>query len=211
MVNIPSEEVRVGEILHLVEDDYVPCDAVVLSTSHSSGNCYVMTANLDGETSLKTRYSARATAGKSRTEVSALLAGIECENPNPKVENFLGRMFVFNGSGGGGGGDEDDGTQSRLSNYEPCPLSADNMVHCGTQVKNVNDVYAVCVYAGQETKMALNSQICKNKFGSIEKMLNNYIFFFIFILLFELVLFTILRLVSFSFSWHNARTNYNFS
>ena len=33
----------------------VPCDMVVLSTNQEQGQCYVMTANLDGETSLKTR------------------------------------------------------------------------------------------------------------------------------------------------------------
>ena len=62
-----------GDILYLVEDQEVPCDAIVLSTSHTQvmiimmimmmivimfqGQCYVMTANLDGETSLKTRVS----------------------------------------------------------------------------------------------------------------------------------------------------------
>jgi magnesium-transporting ATPase (P-type) len=48
----------------LVEDEAVPCDLVVLSTSHDQGQCYVMTANLDGETSLKTRHSATVTKGR---------------------------------------------------------------------------------------------------------------------------------------------------
>ena len=177
MVNIPSEDVRVGEILHLVENDYVPCDAIVLSTSHASGYCYLMTANLDGETSLKTKFSAKSTARlKTKDDLRDLMAGIECENPNPKIESFLGRLFLFSGD---------------CERFEPCPLSAENLINSGTQIKNVEEVFCVCVYAGQETKIALNSQITKNKFSSIEKMLNSYIFFFLFVLLIELVLYTI--------------------
>ena len=63
LVKIASEEVRVGEIIYLVSNDYVPADCVVLSTSNAAGVCYVMTANLDGETSLKTKQSAKATSG----------------------------------------------------------------------------------------------------------------------------------------------------
>ena len=61
LMEIRSEQVEVGDILYLTEDQEVPCDAIVLNTSHSGGQCYVMTANLDGETSLKTRVSATLT------------------------------------------------------------------------------------------------------------------------------------------------------
>ena len=35
-------------------------------------------------------------------------------------------------------------------------------------------MYAVCVYAGTQTKISLNSKITKNKFSSIERSLNKY-------------------------------------
>ena len=35
LYEISSEKVQVGDILHLKEDQEVPCDVIVLSTSHS--------------------------------------------------------------------------------------------------------------------------------------------------------------------------------
>ena len=32
---VKSEAIRVGDIIHLKEDQEVPCDAIVLSTSHA--------------------------------------------------------------------------------------------------------------------------------------------------------------------------------
>jgi P-type E1-E2 ATPase len=61
LVELQSRQVEVGDVVHLQEDEVVPCDAVVLATSHTHGQCYVMTANLDGETSLKTRTAAAIT------------------------------------------------------------------------------------------------------------------------------------------------------
>ena len=40
--------------------------------------------------------------------------------------------------------------------------------------QNTRETYAVCVYAGTQTKISLNSKITKNKFSSIERSLNKY-------------------------------------
>ena len=56
-----------------------------------------MTANLDGETSLKTKYASKVTKDvKTVEEISQFLGCVECENPNPKLDSFLGRIFRFN-------------------------------------------------------------------------------------------------------------------
>ena len=46
-------QVQVGDILCVVDDDELPCDLLLLSTSNSNGKASVLTANLDGETNLK--------------------------------------------------------------------------------------------------------------------------------------------------------------
>jgi P-type E1-E2 ATPase len=46
-----------GDILRLKANDFVPCDLVVLSTSEADHDCYIETADLDGETNLKKRYA----------------------------------------------------------------------------------------------------------------------------------------------------------
>ena len=58
--------------------------------------CYVMTANLDGETSLKTRHSASLTKqAKDVKQLVNMYGCIECENPNPKLDSFLGRLTMW--------------------------------------------------------------------------------------------------------------------
>ena len=79
------------------------------------GQCYVMTANLDGETSLKTRHSASLTKVQHKNlgiwktsksnfkgamvarQVHKLVGCLECENPNPKLDSFLGRLTLWSG------------------------------------------------------------------------------------------------------------------
>ena len=53
-----------------------------------------MTANLDGETSLKTKFSSKlAKEVNTAEDISRFVGCVECENPNPKLDSFLGRMF----------------------------------------------------------------------------------------------------------------------
>ena len=77
-----SQNLEVGDIVHLEDDESVPADLVVLSTSHEQGQCFVMTANLDGETSLKTMHSATITkASRSPQQIKAFKVR-EDENKN---------------------------------------------------------------------------------------------------------------------------------
>jgi len=43
-----AEQVRVGDIVRLQEDKYIPADLVLLSSSLPHGTAYIQTANLDG-------------------------------------------------------------------------------------------------------------------------------------------------------------------
>ena len=55
-----------------------------------------MTANLDGETSLKTRHSASLTKqARDMEELVSMSGCIECENPNQKLDSFLGRLSMW--------------------------------------------------------------------------------------------------------------------
>jgi len=194
---INSENIKVGDILYLTEDQEVPCDVIVLSSSQEQGQCYVMTANLDGETSLKTRCSTALTKqAKTTKQICSLNGCIECENPNPKLDSFLGRLSLWSCQEG----DE----------IEACPLGNDNLLLAGTVLKNTKEVYACCVYAGTQTKISLNSKITKNKFSTIEKSLNRYLIFFVAILLTEMVASTILSF-SFDFEFYKGTDLYLFS
>ena len=49
----PWKQVYPGEIIKVCNDEYLPCDVLLLCSSDSKGICYVETKNLDGETNLK--------------------------------------------------------------------------------------------------------------------------------------------------------------
>lgn len=177
LTDIRAEDITVGDIVYLQEDDQIPCDLVVLSTSHDQGQCYSMTANLDGETSLKTRWAAPLTKNLLSVEaVDEFVGCVECENPNPKLDSFLGRMFAM-----------DEG-------IETCSLSTDNILLTGAQLSNTAHVFGVCVYAGKQTKIHLNSRITQNKFSTVERTLNRYLVFFVLVLVIELAVSTVLTL-----------------
>lgn len=52
------QEVQVGDMLCVHKDEPIPADLLLLSTSDEEyGKCYIDTANLDGETNLKTKQA----------------------------------------------------------------------------------------------------------------------------------------------------------
>jgi len=51
------EQVLVGNIVKVMEGEYFPSDLILLKSAEKSGQCYVETKSLDGETNLKTRQA----------------------------------------------------------------------------------------------------------------------------------------------------------
>lgn len=178
MKEILAEDISVGDIVYLEDNDMIPCDMVVLSTSQDQGQCYVMTANLDGETSLKTKSSTPLTKNmRSIEEIDKFVGCVQCENPNPKLDNFLGRMYTFGDSN---------------NHVETCSLSSDNILLTGAQLKNTREVYGVCVYSGKQTKIHMNSLITYNKFSSVERSLNRFLMTYVCLLVIEMTFSTIM-------------------
>ena len=83
----------------------------------------------------------------------------------------------------------------KLKAVDKCAISQENLLLYGTVVKNTREVYAVCVYSGPDTKMALNSKLSNNKFSTIERSVNLYLLYFVGLLLFEMTISTIFSLV----------------
>lgn len=49
------QDVRVGDLVHLSNNETVPADILLLKSSDPHGVCYIDTCDLDGETNLKRR------------------------------------------------------------------------------------------------------------------------------------------------------------
>ena len=50
---VQAKDLRVGDIIKVVDGACLPCDVVLLASSNSDGRCHITSVNLDGETSLK--------------------------------------------------------------------------------------------------------------------------------------------------------------
>ncbi|XP_076839465.1 phospholipid-transporting ATPase IH isoform X2 [Brachyhypopomus gauderio] len=180
VVGKQSRKLQVGDVVRVTEDETFPCDLILLSTSRDDGTCFVTTASLDGESSHKTYYAVQDTkAFNTEREVDTLQASIECEQPQPDLYKFVGRISIY------------------LDRDEPIarPLGSENLLLRGATLKNTEYIYAVAIYTGMETKMALNYQSKSQKRSAVEKSMNAYLIVYLCILISKALISTVLKYV----------------
>ncbi len=157
-------EITVGDIVLQRANDVFPCDMVLLSTSETTGECYVTTASLDGETNLKKFNAVTATLGIDDPMGFAFnfKGKISCQQPVDDFYTFYGKITV----------DMNDFKSTE-------PLSHECLLLRGARLRNTDFVYAVAVYTGPDTKMSLNSKGKQTKYSQIERKLNVFLVVFL--------------------------------
>jgi hypothetical protein len=84
-------DVKVGQYLLLRNDDPIPADVVIISSSTDEGTCFVETKNLDGETNLKIKRGIESFKHVTTPADCARITGvIETQPPTEKMYEFLG-------------------------------------------------------------------------------------------------------------------------
>lgn len=128
---VESQDIMVGDIVKLVENEEVPCDLVLLGTSEENGNCFIQTTNLDGESNLKSRVSLKETRHLCKPSALGKFHGFVHA---PAPDN---RLYVFD-------------AQLRLDPRDTVvlALSADQMLLQATHLRNTEFVYGLAVYTG---------------------------------------------------------------
>uniref|UniRef100_A0A671UPX9 Phospholipid-transporting ATPase n=1 Tax=Sparus aurata TaxID=8175 RepID=A0A671UPX9_SPAAU len=170
-----SEKIKVGDVVEVEEDETFPCDLILLQSSRDDGTCFVTTASLDGESNHKTHY----TVPDTEKDLESLYAAIECEQPQPDLYKFVGRMHIDR------------------NNQEPAvrSLGPENLLLKGATLKNTQKICGVAVYTGMETKMALNYQGKSQKRSAVEKSINAFLLVYLCILVSKALVCTTLKYV----------------
>ncbi|KAL0478361.1 phospholipid-transporting ATPase [Acrasis kona] len=175
------EDVRVGDIVQVKQDEFFPADLVCILSSGDDGICYVETKNLDGESNLKIKRCTNATLNTQIEELSTLRATITCEQPNNQLYDFNGTIELHT---------------AFQHNQDITPISIDNILLRGSSLKSTTFIYGVVTHTGRHTKLMMNSNDAERKFSKIEKLTNKAIVWVIGLLLLLVVL-----SVSFMSAW----------
>ena len=97
-----AEDIRVGQIVKVMENEFFPCDMYLLNSSLKKGICFVETKNLDGETNLKHKQADKNVMRLAQTEQDAFKnftgATIDCEAPNEFLYKFEGNLTQQDGA-----------------------------------------------------------------------------------------------------------------
>jgi phospholipid-translocating ATPase len=158
------KNVQVGDFVRIYNDDQIPADVVVLSTSDPDGACYVETKNLDGETNLKLRHSLRCGRNvRHARDCERVEFVIESEAPHPNLYQYSGVIRWTQR-------DQDKSDADGIQMSEP--ISINNLLLRGCNLRNTEWVLGVVLFTGSDSKIMLNSGITPSKRSRIAKDLN---------------------------------------
>ncbi|XP_053678428.1 phospholipid-transporting ATPase IF [Anopheles nili] len=167
-VEIRCQDIQRGDIVLMSRDCDIPCDVVLLRTSDEHGRCFVTTANLDGETNLKTMSVPKGVPVLPPERLQSL-GRIEYEKPHTDLYHFNGRIELAD-------------VHVTAGEHSVLPLAAENLLLRGSRIRNTEWAIGCAVYTGQQTKLALNSRMTTNKMSSSEQFVNKYLVFFLVLL-----------------------------
>eukprot|EP01147_Barroeca_monosierra_P001443 gene1443-4603_t len=161
------QDVRVGDVVKVLDGEEFPCDLILLNSSHPSHDCYITTANLDGETTLKIRYCPHILHDHTSKDLVKGQIKAHCSKPDPHLYDFEGVLF------------HRTPTQDEVSES----LGIKQILLKGARLKNTEYIYGISVYTGRDTKTALNQPKAKYKFSTVERRLNYFLaFYFVFLI-----------------------------
>ncbi|PWW78449.1 phospholipid-translocating P-type ATPase [Tuber magnatum] len=138
------KNVRVGDFVRIYNDEEIPADVIILSTSDADGACYVETKNLDGETNLKVRHALHCGRRvRHAKDCEAAAFTLESENPHANLYSYSGE-----------------------------PVSINNLLLRGCTLRNTQWAIGVVAFTGDETKIMMNAGVTPSKRSRITRELN---------------------------------------
>lgn len=154
---IRSRDLKVGDIIKVMKDQRVPADLMLLRTGDGTGEAFIRTDQLDGETDWKLRTALGVTQDVTNDEV--LLNDnfkVTAEPPMRDIHKFNGKFI------------DSFGEQNQEHG-----IGIDNMMWGGTVLASGPYIVGLVVYTGIETRQAQNTSKARVKDGLLEQEINN--------------------------------------
>ena len=171
LIPITSQNIEVGDIVIVNENEEFPCDMILLDSMNKEGIAYIETGSLDGEKTLKTKLAVKELKGKlyQNGEQLHLYEKIEgngeCDMPNPDLYRFDGKMQMnFDNEG-----------------FHEYPLTNSQLLLKGALLRQTTQVIGICIYTGHNNKILLNSKNPKMKLSHLEHLMSKLLIVIFFI------------------------------
>ncbi|CDO93339.1 unnamed protein product [Kluyveromyces dobzhanskii CBS 2104] len=156
------KSVSVGDIVRIHNNDEIPADVILLSSSDSDGACYVETKNLDGETNLKVRQSLKASHMiRNSRDITRTKFRIESEGPHANLYTYQGNLRWV---------DRETGDEKNE------PININNLLLRGCTLRNTKWAMGIVLFTGPDTKIMLNAGATPTKVSRISRDLNLSVF-----------------------------------
>lgn len=152
------KKLEVGDIVLLKEDEQIPADLIVLSSSDPEGTCFVETKNLDGETNLKPRRSCKATMGIANEEdLEKSKFWLDSEPPHANLYAYNGVLkWRISEESQGREHPIQEGRARQVGGEGKEPVTINELLLRGCALRNTKWVIGLVVFTGADTKIMLN-------------------------------------------------------
>ncbi|KAI5957830.1 DNF1 [Candida theae] len=169
------KDVKVGDILRVYNNEEIPADMVILSTSDDDNCCFVETKNLDGETNLKVKQALKYSSVNEKVAKADDLMDhsfeVNSEGPHANLYSYEGNLQYA----------ARDGQELQEA------ITINNLLLRGCTLRNTKWAIGIVVFTGADTKIMLNAGVTPTKQSRMSRELNYYVllnFIFLFVICF---------------------------
>lgn len=160
---IPSKDIRVGDVVRLSKGMRLPADMVLLQSSDSTGEVFIKTDQLDGETDWKLKVASNLSQRLSSINTIMDCVGLVIPNPTKSIHEFRGKL-LYHPYGL-------NGWNISSTELTELPLTIEQALWANTVIA-LGSAVGMVVYTGVETRQMLNSSKSGVKTGLLELELN---------------------------------------
>ncbi|PWN23389.1 phospholipid-translocating P-type ATPase [Microstroma glucosiphilum] len=159
------EDLAVGDFVLIKNNEPIPADVIICSTSEEEDACFVETKNLDGETNLKARTGVPELALQIRSASDCADAAFRADG-EPQDTN----MYRLNASVTLQNKVDQEGNPLR------CPVTLNQVLLRGCILRNTAWVIGFVFMTGADSKIIANSGDTPSKRSKVEKQMNPMVY-----------------------------------